>query len=304
MTYAVSGASGKLGRLAAEELLSRVSPRDVVLTTRSPESLTDLAERGAQVRYADFDDPSSLVSAFAGVDRIFVVSATNATGRRNDEHGAAIDAIEAAGVERLVFPSMPKVDDPAHPVGLSAQEYNWVERRLRSADLNWTVARYAPYTELHVVERLASPYEWRHSLFTEGVIVTNAGDGGAPFISRRDCAATAIALLLSDDHHEAVYDVSGARSWSWPQVASVLTDALGHEIRCRIVSDEEMEAVAAARGVSGLALKAMVGMGKAMRTGYFDVPADMVSQLTGREPVPLPGVVEEHRAEYLRALRR
>lgn len=299
MTCAVSGASGKFGRLAAEELLTRVPASEVVLTTRSPDSLADLAERGADVRFADFDDPASLGPAFAGVERIFVVSATNATGQRDDQHGAAIDAIEAAGVERLVFPSMPKVDDPAHPVGLSAQEYNWVEQRLLSAELNWTVARYAPYTELHVVERLVEAGQWRQPLFAEGVIVTNAGEGKAPFISRRDCAATAIALLLSDDHHEAVYDLSGSRSWSWPEVAAVLTETLGREIRCELVDDDGMRAAAAERGASGLALNALVGMGKAVRTGYFDVCTDLVPRLTGREAISLPEVVAEHRQQYL-----
>ena len=66
MTIAITGASGQLGRLTAEALLETVAPSDVVLVTRSPDALADLAERGATVRRADFDDPASLPPAFEG----------------------------------------------------------------------------------------------------------------------------------------------------------------------------------------------------------------------------------------------
>src|SRR3712207_8109861 len=49
----ITGASGQLGRLTAELVLDRVPTSEVILTTRRPESLSDLAERGASVRKAD-----------------------------------------------------------------------------------------------------------------------------------------------------------------------------------------------------------------------------------------------------------
>jgi NAD(P)H dehydrogenase (quinone) len=63
MTIAITGASGSLGRATAELLLKTVDPRGVVLTTRRPGNLADLAEAGAEVRHADFADPASLTEA-------------------------------------------------------------------------------------------------------------------------------------------------------------------------------------------------------------------------------------------------
>ena len=62
----VTGSSGAFGRAAAERLLERVPPETLILTSRTPEKLADLAARGAQIRAADFDDPDSLEHAFAG----------------------------------------------------------------------------------------------------------------------------------------------------------------------------------------------------------------------------------------------
>ena len=57
----ISGASGKLGGLAVEELLRRgVDPHNLILVSRTPEKLARYAEMGASVRFGDFMKPESL----------------------------------------------------------------------------------------------------------------------------------------------------------------------------------------------------------------------------------------------------
>ena len=66
MKLLVTGASGHLGHLVVDSLLARGVPAsDIVATARTPESLADLAERGIEVRRADYDDRGSLDAAFA-----------------------------------------------------------------------------------------------------------------------------------------------------------------------------------------------------------------------------------------------
>ena len=71
---AITGASGQLGRLVAEYVLAQCAPGDVILATRSPNALTDLAARGAEVRRADFDEPGSLHEALVGAERMLLIS--------------------------------------------------------------------------------------------------------------------------------------------------------------------------------------------------------------------------------------
>jgi NAD(P)H dehydrogenase (quinone) len=63
MSIVITGASGQLGRLTAELVLDRMPASEVILTTRRPEALSDLAERGARVRQADFDRPEMTLAA-------------------------------------------------------------------------------------------------------------------------------------------------------------------------------------------------------------------------------------------------
>ena len=63
MTIAITGAAGHLGRLTAQLILDRVPAGQVVLVTRRPEAIADLADAGATVRRGDFDEPDSLPAA-------------------------------------------------------------------------------------------------------------------------------------------------------------------------------------------------------------------------------------------------
>jgi NAD(P)H dehydrogenase (quinone) len=284
----VTGASGKLGRLSAERALELIGPERVVLTTRTPEVLADLAERGASVRHADFDRPETLAPAFAGADRMLFISATNATGLRMDQHGAAIAGAREAGVERIVFTSMPRVEDVDHPTGLLAEEYRDSEALLRESGVPWTIVRNAPYTELHIVERMAE-------MIAAGEIVSNATSGGVSWISRRDCAAAAVGALLADDQDGVIHVATGPAAVPYEELAATLTEVLGRPIVFRPISDDEMTSKLDNEGIPEMFAKMFAGFGIAVRRGDYGDLTDAVKKLAGAPPEPLLDVLTRER---------
>ena len=96
-TYAVTGATGKLGRLVLDELLEQANRHDIVALARDPSALSDYAQKGVDLRKADYDDPVSLKAALQGVDRVLLISG-NAVGQRERQHGNLIEAAKEAGV--------------------------------------------------------------------------------------------------------------------------------------------------------------------------------------------------------------
>jgi NAD(P)H dehydrogenase (quinone) len=178
MTIAITGASGNLGRAVT----ARLDPADVVLLTRTPENL-----QGA--RRADFDDPDSLTEAFAGVDRLLLISAHD-LARREGQHKAAIDAAKAAGVSHVVYTSVvnPTEDNPAMVV----PSHRATEEALRASGLAWTFLRnniYADFQGPVVAQARES-----------GRLFTSVGGGRIAFVAREDCAAAAAAVLTQDGH--------------------------------------------------------------------------------------------------------
>src|SRR3954451_17331110 len=92
----VPGAAGHLGRRVIANLLNTglEAASHIVAATRDPNKQSDLAAQGIEVRRADFEDPASLNAAFAGVDRVLLIStdALDKPGRRLAQHEAAIES--------------------------------------------------------------------------------------------------------------------------------------------------------------------------------------------------------------------
>lgn len=67
-------ASGGLGTSIVDHLSKQVPASQLVLVARKPENLVKLQGEGATVRHADYDQPSTLDTAFDGIDVLMLVS--------------------------------------------------------------------------------------------------------------------------------------------------------------------------------------------------------------------------------------
>lgn len=102
MKIGVSGASGHLGRAVVSELLRRPGGHEIVAITRMPET----ASAPAQGRFGDYDQADSLAEAYAGLDRLLIITTVAPEpGKRGAQNVAAIDAAVKAGVKHIVFMS-------------------------------------------------------------------------------------------------------------------------------------------------------------------------------------------------------
>src|SRR6201994_480896 len=289
MKIIVSGASGQLGRLVAEQLLGRVAPEDVILMTRTPDALTELARLGAEVRHGDFDEPGSLANAFAGGERLLLIS-TMAVGRRVQQCRAALDAAARAGVGHVVYTSLTN-PVAGHPSGEVVDEHRECEELARSCGLAWTVLRNAAYAELQVpLGAVAAAY---------GRLVTNAGDGRVAPISRSDCAAAAVAVLTTDGHDGKTYEITGAEALTQADIARALTDVTGKAVKVVPTGDRRLMWGLARLGTPKPTARAIVNLGIATREGYFDVVDPAFEQLTGRHARSLRDVLIAHREELM-----
>src|SRR5258706_6163283 len=102
MRIGVSGASGHLGRAVVSELLQRPGGHEVVAISRTPETVSG----PAQGRLGDYNRAESLAEAYAGLDRLLIITTVDPEpGKRGAQNVAAIDAAVKAGVKHIVFMS-------------------------------------------------------------------------------------------------------------------------------------------------------------------------------------------------------
>jgi NAD(P)H dehydrogenase (quinone) len=285
-TLFVTGASGHLGRRVVELLLEKEAGK-IVAGTRKPEKLADLAARGVTVRHADFDDPKELEAALAGVDRVLIIStdAIDRPGRRLAQHKAAVAAAASAGVKHAVYTSMPNPE--TSPV-VFAPDHLGTEQALKASGMSWTILRDCWYTD-YLIPTLAPAV-------ASGLLTAATGQGGAPYVTREDCAQTAAAALASADTSNQTFNTTGPDLVTYAELANIASELSGRPITFVPVEPAERVAQLIAAGTPEPIAKLLVSSQIAIAQGKMGTPTTAVKQLTAREPVSVREFLSAHRA--------
>jgi NAD(P)H dehydrogenase (quinone) len=285
-TLLVTGAGGQLGRQVVETLLA-TGVASIVATSRDPARLSDLAAKGVDVRHADFDEPASLQRAFAGVDRMLLVSTDriDRPGPRLAQHRAAVAAAKAAGVGHIVYTSAP-APQPV-PGGALIDDHFWTEVAIFESGLEWTILRNSLYAET-TLKSLA------HALAT-GELYTASGHGARSWVSRADCARTAAAVLVGATGRQ-ILDVTGPAALTLADLVAIAAEVSGRPLRHVVVGINDYRKRLKAAGLSAMFVDGMADFDVATARGYNAVVAPTVKAWTNRDPVDIRSVLRAHRS--------
>ncbi|MFE3760091.1 SDR family oxidoreductase [Nocardia tengchongensis] len=277
MTVAVTGASGQLGRLVVEALLKDGS-QPVVAVVRDPAKVADLAARGVEVRIASFDDPAALGRAFAGVDRVLLISG-NEFGKRVAQHTNVLRAAEAAGVQLLAYTSIPQAD--RNPLIL-AQEHAGTEAVLAGAAIPTALLRNGWYWE-NYAGGLAHAVE-------SGVLHGAAGAGKVSGAARADYAEAAARVLTTDGHEGKVYELGGDETLSYAELAQVISGVSGKPVRYQDLPQADYAAALQGAGLDGGYAAALADADAGIANGILAVDSGDLQRLLGRPTTPVAEV--------------
>jgi NAD(P)H dehydrogenase (quinone) len=270
----VTGASGVLGRMVIDELLLRVPAEQVVAAAHSPEKVTDLADRGIDVRLADYDRPMTLREAFDGADRVLVISGP-VPGIRVRQHRAAVDAAREMGAGFVAYTSVAHADDTPLPMS----DHQHTERFIAESGLAYSFLRNNWYSEVFIPDA-------RRAAAT-GEVLGASGNGRIASAPRADYAAAAAAVLAGDGHENSVYELSGDSAFTKAELADLVSDLSGEPVTYRDLTADgyrdalvaqdvpEPEAAFAARTDAGIAAG-----------GLADTPGTL-ARLIGHPTTPL-----------------
>ena len=234
----VTGSTGHVGRLVAEELAALGEP--MRLLVRDPARAPQLP--GAEVVQGDYGDPASLREALAEGDRVFMVSLHEGPERRVPLHQSFVDAAREAGVGQVVYLSFVNAGPAA--VFLHARSHGATEEMLRRSGLAWTSIRNGMYAD--------DVLGW----FDEDDVARETGGDGRMSFSYRPELAKVIAVTLTTPGHEGkTYDITTPESVSLAELAGIATEVTGRPHRYEPVGEDEWEARWSAIGRSGWELE-------------------------------------------------
>lgn len=289
----VSGASGQLGRGVVEHLLASGASH-IVAGTRQPDALADFSARGVEVKHADFDDPASLNTAFAGIDRILIISALDTPDdppRRLRQHLAAVDAAARAGVSHIVYTSMLN-PGPGSPIPFAPDHYG-TEQAIKKSGIPFTILQPNWYAD--------NVFMWLPQVLASGQWITAAGEGRTAYLWRDDLAKTAAAALFSENAESSILPVTGPQALTSADVIAAVNAVFDTSIALVPVNDAALRDGLTAAGVPPQLVELLVVLDVNTRQGGVDVVSDNVEHLTGKPPRDLHDFLVEHRGALLAA---
>jgi uncharacterized protein YbjT (DUF2867 family) len=259
-------------RLADLGVPQRLLVRDAARAPKLP---------GAEVVTADYGDTASMRAAVDGAGTLFFVSAHEAKGRV-PVHRSAVDGAIQGGVNRIVYTSFLAAAPDA--TFTFARDHYATELHIRGAGVAYTFLRNSLY--------LDDLPEW---VSDDGVIAGPAGDGRVAWVARDDIADVA-TKVLTNGHHEATYDVTGAEALTLDETAAALSTVLGRPVRYHAETLGEARASRSGYGAPDWAVEGWVTSYAAIATGELSTVSDTVARIAGHEPHTIQSLFADRNA--------
>jgi NAD(P)H dehydrogenase (quinone) len=278
--YAITGATGQLGRLVIDALLEAVPADHIVAAVRNPAKAKDLAERGVIVREADYTRPETLATAFVGIDKLLLISSTEVTGRL-PLHRAVIDAAKAAGVSLLAYTSMLHAD--TSPATL-AIEHRQTEEIIAASGLPSVVLRNGWYAENHL---LALPAALEH-----GAFVGAAKEGRFSSAARKDYAKAAVVALTTEGHAGKTYELAADHAFTLAELAANVSRQSGKTVVYNDLAEDAYVGLLTGVGLPADLAALLANADVAASRGALFNDKGVLARLIGRPTTTLDSLIE------------
>jgi len=276
--YAVTGASGQLGRHVLDTLLTKVAASDIVAVVRDPAKLADYSAKGVDVRAGDYDAPETLASALEGVDRLLLISG-NALGQRPRQHAAVIDAAKQAGVGYIAYTSILRADTTPIKLG---DEHRQTEASLAASGISYDLLRNGWYNE-NYIGALKAQVE-------AGVITGAQGDGKINSATRADLGAGAAEVLVSGKGGE-IYNLAGDNGWTMAEFAAEVSRQSGKEVTYIDMNEPDYAASLVEIGLPEYIAKVAANSGYSTSLGALEEDSGTLGRLIGRPTTPIADTI-------------
>lgn len=274
----VVGGTGKVGRLVVENLLARGKPVRALVRPTSDSS--PLERAGVEIARGDMLDPDSLLKAMAGIDSLITTAAgytkhskgdsadTDVTGNRN-----LVDAASRVSIRRLVLTSILTCDQT--PGIAHFWHKKWAEDYLVERGVPFVALRPGAFFDQFASALDKGRFSWFGSASTS-----------LTFVLTSDLArylAEAVDAPVVDGER---IDIGWDRAVGATEVAAILGELLGREVRLRTVPMGMISAASRLFGPFNSTVRDMTTMLEWFGTGRFVADTTRQSEIFGAVPTP------------------
>ncbi|RWY47375.1 SDR family oxidoreductase [Mucilaginibacter gilvus] len=273
----ITGATGQMGKVVVDTLLKKISPDRINAISRKAENLANLKEKGINTFLGSYEDVESLEKAMLGVETVLLISAGD-QGDRMQEHRNVIDAAMKSGVHNIAYTSR-SLQDRSTLMNTLMKDHFDTEDLIRQSGLNYIIFRNALYMEF-------LQYFVNKDQLDKGIFLP-VGDGRVAFTFRADQAEAMANVLLNNKFDNKVYQFTSNETYSFFDIAHILTKLSGKNVRYTPVELSTFEESMKQRGLPDGAIKKMGGFLMDIKNSQEAVVGHDLEYNLGRAPLTL-----------------
>lgn len=277
----ITGASGNVGKEVLKQIIEtgakvRAAFQSVSTSAKAPS--------GVELCRVDYNQPESLQQALKGVDRVFLVGPP--TAQLVILERKAMDMIRQSNVRLVVKLSAMGGRDAIFP-GQHAQSEDYI----RSTGVPYTFLR--PNGFMQNLVNYNAP-----TINTQNAFYGSQGDGRVSQIDSRDVAAVAVKTLTEDGHAGKAYTLTGPEAVTNGEIAQILSDDLGREIRYVDLSPAQLKEALLSAGMPEWIADAFLDLQRLYREGKAATVTRDVEEVLGRKPVSFAQFSRDYRSAF------
>lgn len=278
--YLVTGASGPLGKGIVEFLLAKgVAANTIGVLVRNAEKVIDLKSNGVHIYKGDYQDYNSLIEAFSGVEKLIFVSG-NDIPNRIPQHENVIKAAKEVGVKHIIYAGSERKDETENsPMALNTAAHLKTEQWLKESGIPHTILRNSLYMDL-------VPFLIDKVLET-GVVYYPAEQGKAAMVLRTEMAEATANITMADGQEGKTYSFSNSESYSFQDVADVVSIIAKKPITYVSPKVEEYIGAFVQAGLPEMQGAILSAMAISQAKEEYATVSNDLEQILGRKPTTL-----------------
>ncbi len=206
----VLGGNGKTGRKVAAKLSTR--GKSVRIGSRS------------ETPPFDWEAPETWAAAIAGTDTVYITFQPDLAvpGARKSVEEFTSQAVRS-GVRKMVLLS-----------GKGEKEAELCEHVVMNAGADWTIVRASWFNQNFSESFFLDP-------IVAGHVALPRSEALVPYVDTNDIADVVVEALLDDRHVGQIYELTGPRQWTFPQVMQEISTVTGRDITFTPITMDEYQ---------------------------------------------------------------